>query len=198
MYPATGLAGRCRAPTISGKTVRLRVLKLWSHHDCSGNKASQDFPATNEISFLEKQTPFQWRVLSLCRGKDLVPFHATRGVRGENNDPPLSSRPCHCAQVDIKRTKSEILKPLKQAVSCLIGSAAILYEPACPVANAADIGAFHAPFDSASKEADAALLGATPGKQQREAAVLDLRSGLLSGGHTADAPQAAIQAASFG
>ena len=29
--------------------MRLRVLKLWSHHDCSGNKASQEFLAEDVI-----------------------------------------------------------------------------------------------------------------------------------------------------
>lgn len=100
-------------------------------------------------------------------------------------------------ELDFERIVTVIMGLSNDELSRLIGSGAILDEPAFSMGQSSDLAAFYAPFDWINEDADIVLLGVTPGKQQAEAALATLRNELRSGSPIADAMRIAKQAASF-
>ncbi|BBI21793.1 hypothetical protein EKJ_26400 [Qipengyuania flava] len=99
--------------------------------------------------------------------------------------------------LDFERIIGEIMSLSNEGLSRLIGSGAILEEPAFSRGRSSDLAAFYAPFDWINEDADIVLLGVTPGKQQAEAALAGLRNELRSGSPIADATRVAKLSASF-
>ncbi|WP_340587305.1 hypothetical protein [Erythrobacter alti] len=100
-------------------------------------------------------------------------------------------------RVDLERIASEIMSLSDVKLSSVVGSGAILDEPAFSMGRSSGLAAFYAPFDWINEDADIILLGVTPGKQQAEAALAALRNELRSGRTVADAMRVAKLSASF-